>query len=84
MCVMLYLLFVGMKFHSDKSANRPTVLLCIFSYRFVDESVALLSLLVTIRITCYNIVKCCILSTECIYVFHTVLTINSICFPKEH
>jgi hypothetical protein len=39
---------------------------------------------VTICTTCYNIPKLCILPTECICVFRTVLTINSDCFPKQH
>jgi hypothetical protein len=34
--------------------------------------------------TRFNILKFCILPTECICVFRTVLTINSDCFPKQH
>jgi hypothetical protein len=34
---------------------------------------------VTICTTCCNILKLCILPTECIYVFHMVITINSDC-----
>jgi hypothetical protein len=38
---------------------------------------------VTIYTTCFNIVKLYILPTQCIYVFHVVLTINRDCFPKR-
>jgi hypothetical protein len=33
---------------------------------------------------CYNAQKLCILPTECIYVFHIVLSIISDYFPKRH
>jgi hypothetical protein len=41
-------------------------------------------LVVSIRTTCFNTLKLCILPTECICVFHMDLTINSDCFPKQH
>jgi hypothetical protein len=31
-----------------------------------------------------NTVKLCILPTQCICVFHMVLTVHSDCFPKQH
>jgi hypothetical protein len=37
-----------------------------------------------IHTTSFNILKLCILPTECIFVFRVVLTINSDCFPKQH
>jgi hypothetical protein len=39
---------------------------------------------VTICTTRFNTLKLCILPTQCICVFHMVLTINSDCFPKQH
>jgi hypothetical protein len=32
----------------------------------------------------FDVQKLCILPTQCIYVFHMVLTINSDYFPKQH
>jgi hypothetical protein len=43
-----------------------------------------LSPVVTIDTTCPNIKKLCILSTQCIYVFHTILTIHKDYFPEQH
>jgi hypothetical protein len=40
--------------------------------------------MVTICSTCFNVRKLCILPIECICMFRTVLTINSVCFPKQH
>jgi hypothetical protein len=34
--------------------------------------------------TCFDTSKLHILPTQCICVFHMVLTINSDCFPKQH
>jgi hypothetical protein len=39
---------------------------------------------VTICTTCFNMLKLYIPPTQCICVFHMVLTINSDCFPKHH
>jgi hypothetical protein len=37
-----------------------------------------------IGITCFSIRKLCIVPAVCIWLFRTVLTINSSSFPKEH
>jgi hypothetical protein len=39
--------------------------------------------MVTICTTRFNVVKLCILPTQCISVFRMVFTIKSDCFPKE-
>jgi hypothetical protein len=38
----------------------------------------------TIRTTCFNILKLGILRIHCVCVFHMIPTINSDCFPKQH
>jgi hypothetical protein len=38
----------------------------------------------SISVTCFNILKLCILPTECICVFRTVVTIKSDYFHKQH
>jgi hypothetical protein len=40
--------------------------------------------MVTIYTIRFNILKLCILSTQCICVFHVVLTIDIGYFPKQH
>jgi hypothetical protein len=40
--------------------------------------------MVTIYTTYFKISEFCILSTECVYVFHMVLTINGDYLPKHH
>jgi hypothetical protein len=46
---------------------------------------AVLSTLKPLRCTTrFNVVKLCILPTQCTCVFRMVLTINSDCFPKQH
>jgi hypothetical protein len=43
-----------------------------------------ISLVITIYTTHFNILKLCILPTQCICVFHVVLTINIGYFSKQH
>jgi hypothetical protein len=50
----------------------------------VQCSLTLLSPVVTICTAWFNIVKLCILPTQCICVFRMVLIISSDCFPKQH
>jgi hypothetical protein len=39
--------------------------------------------MITKYTTRFNILKLCILPTQCICVFHVVLTMNIGCFPKQ-
>jgi hypothetical protein len=39
---------------------------------------------VTINTTCLNILKFCILPTQCIFMFHMILTRNSDIYPKQY
>jgi hypothetical protein len=49
-----------------------------------DQPVNPLSQVVTICTTCFKMPKLCNVPTQCIYVFHMVLTIKSNSFPKQH
>jgi hypothetical protein len=40
--------------------------------------------MIIIYTTRFNILKLCIVLTQCICVFHVILTVNSDCFPKQH
>jgi hypothetical protein len=39
---------------------------------------------ITISTTCFNFRRCCILPTQCIYVFRVILTTSNDYFPKQH
>jgi hypothetical protein len=80
---------------NDLIGNRTRELPCVppFSVRFemnlyivyyLEESLYEELSPVTICTICFDILKLCILPTECICVFRVVLTINSDCFPKQH
>jgi hypothetical protein len=32
----------------------------------------------------FNTLKLCVLPTQCVCVFYIVLTVNSVCLPKQH
>jgi hypothetical protein len=62
------------------SAQRRDLTLQVFDlFQLTFESTV-----VSICTTCSNILQPIILTTQCIYVFHMILTINSDCFPKQH
>jgi hypothetical protein len=51
---------------------------------FIVTTLTLESTAVIVCTACFNILKLYILPTECVVVFHMVLTINSEFFPKQH
>jgi hypothetical protein len=64
------------KVSSSQASGFNTPLLSLLAILILQRPV------VSICTTRFNIIKLCILPTQCICVFRMVLTINSECFPK--